>query len=414
MSAATRDAGSCELLAPSTADLSADAADLPSRHTKATVREGLKHLHPALFSPVEAMPSDGYIDTFLANQNPANDKACAKRSYLLIENDLYRAGLGMVGRLLVSVFLLALRQGRILLEIPLSNRTDAPWCDRPPFTFGCVFRPWTRCQLSAAEVRSAHHISSDRIWPIGKWSSRRRIVVVSTSWVWKSQGLLHQMPMTTGMTSPFVGVFVRQSPEKDAELIRVALRRTPPAAVYQQLIRAVTSRFRLSKAPIFLSTSNPSAVESFVAFAANASRQLVMTHNERDEHDSWGGHARAAKRTQQALVAAVNLYVASKAAVFLSLSDSSWTQLQLALMAADGGDASAIDAISWAEVTCGQAGQYLAVRVAVRRRAERDERAVLAAVASDLGCTIAASKHEPCSATLTTDCVSVHWVSANR
>jgi len=220
--------------------------------------------------------------------------------------------------------------------------------------------------------------------------------------------------MTTGMTSPFVGVFVRQSPEKDAELIRVALRRTPPAAVYQQLIRAVTSRFHLSKAPIFLSTSNPSAVESFVAFAANASRQLVMTHNERDEHDSWGGHARAAKRTQQALVAAVNLYVASKAAVFLSLSDSSWTQLQLALMAADGGDASAIDAISWAEVTCGQAGQYLAVRVAVRRRAERDERAVLAAVASDLGCTIAASKHEPCSATLTTDCVSVHWVSANR
>ena len=49
------------------------------------------HAHPALFSPTDARPKDAWYSTVVGNQNPN----CSSARYLLVENDMRGAGLGM-------------------------------------------------------------------------------------------------------------------------------------------------------------------------------------------------------------------------------------------------------------------------------------------------------------------------------
>ena len=92
---------------------------------------------------------------------------------LLIENDLGRAGMGYVRELYAAALLLAMREGRVLLEVPLNQSWPVHdsrvvgmdsrigmWCDRPPYTLQCFFSPWTHCtqpDLSTHEpIRPVH------------------------------------------------------------------------------------------------------------------------------------------------------------------------------------------------------------------------------------------------------------------
>jgi len=96
---------------------------------------GLVFHHPRLFIPQNVKPPDGWVDGIYASQNPAN---CTR--FLLLENDVSHAGLGMQARFILQALLLAVRDQRVLLEIPSShpNRSKL-WCDRAPYTFECVF-----------------------------------------------------------------------------------------------------------------------------------------------------------------------------------------------------------------------------------------------------------------------------------
>ena len=79
-----------------------------------------------------------------ASQHPA---ACGR--YLLVTNDLVGAGLGMTARLLEVLLLTAVQRRRVLLEVPLQTGEVGRWCDRPPYTLACFFRPWTHCPRPA-------------------------------------------------------------------------------------------------------------------------------------------------------------------------------------------------------------------------------------------------------------------------
>jgi len=77
---------------------------------------GLVFDHPRLFIPQNVKPPDGWVDAIYASQNPAN---CTR--FLLLENDVAHAGLGMQARFILQALLLAVRDQRVLLEIPSSH-----------------------------------------------------------------------------------------------------------------------------------------------------------------------------------------------------------------------------------------------------------------------------------------------------
>ena len=105
--------------------------------------------HPHMFIPRNAAnATDDWRAAIRASQHPPE---CRAARYLLVEDDMIGSGLGFTGRLLASALLLAMRQGRVLLEIPRRTaHTGAPysrWCARPPHSLQCVYDPWSHCPL---------------------------------------------------------------------------------------------------------------------------------------------------------------------------------------------------------------------------------------------------------------------------
>ena len=106
--------------------------------------------HPFLFAPKEQR-ADGWLPVMRAAQNP---QSCSR--YLLVADDMKQAGLGYTGRMLASTLLLAIRQRRVLHEVPLTNQTTGiqygRWCHQPPYTLQCAFEPWSSCPLPASAL----------------------------------------------------------------------------------------------------------------------------------------------------------------------------------------------------------------------------------------------------------------------
>ena len=76
----------------------------------------------------------------------------------------------------------------------------------------------------------------------------------------------------------------------------------------------------------FLQTSSDRAAEAFEAFARRSGTPLAYTDNPRSDHDSWGGWSNdSSATTLQTTVGAVNAYVAARAALASSPTDSMWT-----------------------------------------------------------------------------------------
>ena len=133
-------------------------------------------------------------------------------------------------------------------------------------------------------------------------------------------------------------IFVRDSAEKRAELASHS-HGWPSSASYFALTMAITTHI-LAAPRVVLQTSSLSSYKSFAIRAANASSPLRFgaTDNNRSDHDAWGGMQQG-KQTAEGTIAAVNLYLASEASLFLGLSSSAWTHLVAQLMVGGVGEA---------------------------------------------------------------------------
>ena len=369
--------------------------------TQAATPTWVNHTNAWLWSPTSVNSAEAQHAAFRANQYR---EVCNKRTrYLLVENDLRTGvGLGMLSKLLVAALRLALRDDRVMLEIPRRNRTGTIqhlWCDRSPHTLeGCAFAPWSRCRAAAdkSAVRPRLQRRPDRFeWPLaarvvrlplsyvyfwgGLWGGRTSWMDVRLQRLLLARLLLRPRRWTRaigdcvlhafdpepppnsdehppgssplGGSSPpgsrFVALFVRDSPEKSKELGGQPL---PALRVYARLAQALGRS--LSAPRLLLQTSSPAALAYFRSFAANSSMPLAYTEHARSEHDGWGRSEQPARAMEHAAIAAANLHAASKAVAFISLAHSMWLQIQLGHLSVGDGEAAPIRPLSWIQVRC--------------------------------------------------------------
>ena len=294
---------------------------------------------------------------------------------LLLEDDLVGAGVGMTTRLMAATLLLAMRESRVLLEVPVNASWDHTrpqpiptskmprWCSTDPFSWRCFYEPWTHCMTPAPGVAGVH--APQGWWPPAR---RRPVVQVKLTWIYQQGNMLwqHDVPgsevdrripraLSTAAYAflfgrprpwlrakgdcllrelqsrgPFQVVHVRDSAEKRAEQKRIL----PAGDVYAEIARAVASVFGLHD--VLLQTANPSSLEAFENEASRDTRlRISYSANPRSEHDTWGG--RHSTVTLDGAVAAVNAWVGSHASAFLSLKSSMWTTHQAKLVEAAAG-----------------------------------------------------------------------------
>lgn len=310
--------------------------------------------HPRLFIPKSSKPPDGWVDGIHASQNPAN---CTR--FLLLENDVSNAGLGMQARFILQVLLLAVRDQRVLLEIPSNhpNRSKL-WCDRPPYTFECVFEPWSYCAAPDVDrAKAAGQVTSPKVrFPYSFWDTTLPVVVVGLDWIRKSQRLwqgsstwfsgnvhgviskvlfrprpwvrrlgkctMREYGLVEGR---FAALHIRESVEKAKELGK----KLPSHASYEAIAETVMRKHNVSH--LFLQTASPGALAELTRWANATHNVLAFTHNPRGEHDSWAGW-KSGRQMLEATVAAVNLYTASKAVAFMGIGSSMWNYVQLPLL----------------------------------------------------------------------------------
>ena len=335
--------------------------------------------HPYLFIP-RSRRDDAWLSVLHASQHPAT---CSR--YLLVEDDLSRAGLGFTGRILASVLLYAARHGRVLLELPARNETTGEpsgrWCDRDPHTLQCAFEPWSHCPLPDARLRAAayettctykEHANGTRL-TMNFWSQFNcfrnhvkrdkgavRIRLSSfyrIRFLWQRQGpdeyavlraahrlLFVPRPWVTSLaacvmkkrglrSAEFMTVHVRVSEEKRIELSKAG-KLMPNEAAYRQLTQLAAEASGLRH--IFLQTANPRVLSEWIAWVVTQNLTLGYTENPRQEGDAWGGWSDEANMTStQLAVAAVNAYIASRAALLISPADSMWTAFLVHLLGFD-------------------------------------------------------------------------------
>ena len=133
---------------------------------------------------------DGWLTLLTASQNPMD---CGRARFLAVENDLPNAGMGMLSKLLLAALMLAVRQQRVLVEVPTEGARNgsarALWCERPPYTLECVFEPWSYCALPAGRLANATLPWRGRRWPYGQWPDAAPTVRISVEWLHRSQAL---------------------------------------------------------------------------------------------------------------------------------------------------------------------------------------------------------------------------------
>ena len=164
---------------------------------------GLKHAHASWFAPVGETDDDRWSRAIRASQFP---RVCHGR-FLLIENDQPFSGLGSIRELYQAALLVAVRDRRILVEIPLNqswpqpppaNRSVSPmprWCDVPPFTLNCFFEPWTHCapDLSAPHTHAIPRKPGKvpRFYLVNRLPHTPPIVHMKASWLRSATGLVY-------------------------------------------------------------------------------------------------------------------------------------------------------------------------------------------------------------------------------
>lgn len=201
--------------------------------------------------------------------------------------------------------------------------------------------PHSRCHVRAVCWRPrgpphkphVHVLRSRAIWQnkrFGMEVQARRFLFQPRRWV-KALGRC-VMERAHLRPSRFIVVHDRTSPEKTRETGRGHL---PRPEAYALVAASLAGATNLSD--VFVQTSNPWALKRLAAVLPAAEPPLApsWTNNTRTEHDAWGGRGNSTSAAMEAgVVAAVNLYVASRAPLFVSLSASMWNRLVEALVSA--------------------------------------------------------------------------------
>ena len=111
-----------------------------------------------------------------------------------------------------TTLLLAMRESRVLLEVPVNaswdHRRPRPiptskmprWCSTDPFSWRCFYEPWTHCVTPAPGVAGVHA-------PQGWWPPARRRPVAQVKLTWIYQ--LGNMLCNTQCSSPRISCLLR-------------------------------------------------------------------------------------------------------------------------------------------------------------------------------------------------------------
>lgn len=283
------------------------------------------------------------------------------KRYLLLSDDMNKAGLGMSAKIIQLALLLAMRDNRVLME----HKSNRRWCTRPPYNLRCFYEPWTHCKYPPANAS----IPNARMRP-GLVQLRRNsrtdwhVNYTTTDLAWVKASYLHQhgsffwskasflrynkslvaqflfrprqwvrriaechMLKHSLRPNNFVGVHVRYSPEKALELKQLGLLQ-PPVSAYSNLTATVAGL--LGTSHVFLQTASAHVVGEMRLHAARSSLNVSLTDNARSERDMWPfGQSSKKAVYEEGLIAVVNAHIASYAAAFISITTSMWTQFQL-------------------------------------------------------------------------------------
>ena len=318
----------------------------------------LNHTHPAAFTPT-ANNEKGWANAISASQHP---RVCSR--FLLVEDDLTKQGLGFTFTFWASALLVAVRAGRVLLEVPLDNSWPHPakidprtnlstsslagprWCAVPPYTFQCFYAEWSHClppantslheapttrqkrkdgdpkyytmvRLPPAPAVLRMKLSWFRVSLLG-WVSDNaakhaaiRFLTRPRSWVRRAADCV--MGSSGLQRNAFVSVFIRDSVEKRAELAGHG-HGMPRQSAYELLTARITNQ--LGWRHVHLSTSSAASLSAFRMFANRSRLVVAATENPRSQHDSWGGWGGVSQNdtvTLNTAVAIVNQHVASQA-----------------------------------------------------------------------------------------------------
>jgi hypothetical protein len=301
---------------------------------------GMQHSHKYHFSPLGNSP-DGWATVVRASQFRPD---CSR--LLLVEDDMNNSGIGFTAKLWAFALLVAMRDGRILLEVPRVHGVSR-WCDRPPFSFQCLYQAWSHCPLPAPGTQEV--VPGGRPLKISQWPHKAPIVRTGLGRIHR-QGMFwyssKSSPVTTAQAflfrprpwvraigdcvmaaagvepGKFVSIHIRHSVEKAAEgkKLKVEL---PALRAYHPLSKALAEDTGLRS--FFLQTASPAALADFSQFARNRNLNISYTDNPRSENDAWGGWQHGSEM-EQATVGAVNAYIGTRAAVIASPSLSIWTE----------------------------------------------------------------------------------------
>lgn len=345
----------------------------------------LHHLSPFGFTPSsedDELALEGWRKQIEAAQNPVTCDYL-----LLVEDDLLFQGLGFTLQFWASALLVAMRSGRVLIEIPwntswpsslvaagqpnqsTSARHEAPrWCEIPPYTLQCFYKHWTHCQApsndSLHEFPRTHHTRRDgtpkypllRSLPKEPPYLRMKLSWFKVSALGWVRGNAYHAALRY-LTSPrpwikrigacimrshglskhkFISLFVRDSIEKRVELAAHA-HGMPQQEEYEWLTLRLADA--LGFRSVHLQTSSAVSAQAFSDFAARSNLSVVMTDNFRSVHDTWGGWGgRNESASSQTAASVVNQYIASQAAVYIGLSSSAWTPFIRHVMEGEGSD----------------------------------------------------------------------------
>ena len=277
-------------------------------------------LRAATTLPMPAARSHNATTNLFAHQFPL---ACNGR-FLAVNDDLVGAGLGFTAILLARLLAVAVKERRVLIEVPSHQPSSSRWCTAPPRTLQCYYRAWTNCSLShATDVRNvslrAYHQSR-------KWYGQHKALAggITTTpppmqFLFRANHLVKRHADAVAARCGVGGywtVHVRDSPEKRAELNK---KKMPTFGAHMRKVPPSATR-------ILWQTASPAAFAQMTAYAhANPTMRFCATSFSRHDNDVWGGR-NSSMVDESGITGAVNGELGRRGQGLVSLKSSMWTR----------------------------------------------------------------------------------------
>ena len=276
---------------------------------------------------------------------------------LLVHDNLGGAGLGWSSNYWAIALAAAVQAGRVLHAVPSPSSANSSlatrWCDRPPFTLECYYLRWNDCEgtpLSdevpvlkrighratwGVEGLASHHFTSQNFMhlPLSsftapRWPSlhRKRPRAATTGaanasqlenetfamlrseslrFLFRPRAWVAQIGECVRARAPgraYLGVFVRDSAEKRAELTAHG-HGWPKEATYAPLALAVATQLLPPPHIVVLGTSSQAAYNRFLTFDQDVQREQAQSSEGRVQ--ATGRAAAVVEAAAPAAVAAV-------------------------------------------------------------------------------------------------------------